>query len=530
MEHESARLIRSSSFMALGTIFSRITGLIRNLMIVALLGTGILGDTYNVGNTTPNIIYNLLIGGSLTAVFVPQIVRAFRDPDGGTGFVSKLSTMISVGLLGITLVAMLATPLLVELYAPSFDGRSRTLTIAFTLYCLPQIFFYGLYGIWGQITNAKERFGPMMWSPIANNLVVIALLALFLSSRDEIALNTITDSQVRILGLGTTLGIAIQALILFPFIKRSGITLRFDLAWRGFGLDKSLKLGGWTFISILISQLGFLATVNLATRSAVNAATSSIPYGVGYTPYANAYLILLLPHSIVSLSVVTALLPQLSSFVIDKKFDLLRERLLTSIRLIGIITIPAAFFFLAFSNLISKSLFFGIDDQSAAFMGKVLAALAFSVIPLSINLVGVRALNAFENTKYQAYSTGAINLIALITSLVAYFTLPAEKVTIGLGFAFTLSYWLGTPITFILLRKFLGALHVSDYLSFYLRVVMISALAVGIPYVFHSQLTGLGNFLTLFIVLGITTALYLLFSRLFKIEEVGQTLKVLLRR
>ena len=161
--------------MALGTIFSRITGLVRNLMIVAVLGTGILGDTYNVGNTTPNIIYNLLIGGSLTAVFVPQIVRAFRDPDGGLGFISKLATMVSVGLLGITALAMLATPLLVELYAPSFEGRARNLTIAFTLYCLPQVFFYGLYGIWGQITNAKERFGPMMWSPIANNLVVIEI-------------------------------------------------------------------------------------------------------------------------------------------------------------------------------------------------------------------------------------------------------------------------------------------------------------------------------------------------------------------
>ena len=516
--------------MALGTIFSRITGLVRNLMIVAVLGTGILGDTYNVGNTTPNIIYNLLIGGSLTAVFVPQIVRAFRDSDGGVGFISKLATMVAVGLLGITALAMLATPLLVELYAPSFEGRARNLTIAFTLYCLPQVFFYGLYGIWGQITNAKERFGPMMWSPIANNLVVIALLSLFLGTKDSISLDAITDSQVRLLGIGTTLGIAVQALILYPFIKRSGITLRLDFSWRGFGLDKSLKLGGWTFISILISQLGFLATVNLATRAAVNAANSSIPYGVGYTPYANAYLILLLPHSIVSLSVVTALLPQLSSFVIDKRFDQMRERLITAIRLIGIITIPASFFFLAFSNLISKSLFFGIDDQSAAFMGKVLAALSFSVIPLSINLVGIRALNAFENTRYQAYSSGAINLIALIASLVAYFTLPAEKVTIGLGIAFTLSYWCGTPVTFILLRRFIGELHIANYLSFYLRVVMISTLAVGLPYAIHRQLNGLGNFPTLVIVVAITTALYFLFARLFKIDEVNQTFKVLLRR
>ena len=193
--------------MGVGTILSRITGFIRNLLLVAALGTGILGDAYNVANTTPNIIYNLLIGGALSAVFVPQIVKALRDSDGGSAYVSRLVSLITTALIFITAVAMIVAPLFISIYAPTFSGRSRDVTIAFALYCLPQILFYGLFGILGQVANAKEKFGPMMWAPIANNLLVIALFSYFLSVADEISLQTITDSQVQLLGIGTTLGI-----------------------------------------------------------------------------------------------------------------------------------------------------------------------------------------------------------------------------------------------------------------------------------------------------------------------------------
>ena len=337
-------LIRSSSLMGLGTIVSRITGFIRNLLLVAVLGTGILGDAYNVANTTPNIIYNLLIGGALSAVFVPQIVKSFRDTDGGSAYVSRLVSLLTTALFVITAVAMIVAPLFISIYAPSFTGRSRDVTVAFALYCLPQILFYGLFGVLGQVANAKERFGPMMWAPIANNLVVIALFSYFLSVTDEISLQTITDGQVRVLGIGTTLGIALQALILIPTIASSGLKVRFRTDWRGVGLDKAIRLASWMFLFVLISQLGFLVTVNLATRVGVAAEASGIAYGVGYTPYANAYLILLLPHSIVTISIVTALMPRLSNFAIDKKLEDVRNLIATALRYVGIITVPASFF------------------------------------------------------------------------------------------------------------------------------------------------------------------------------------------
>jgi putative peptidoglycan lipid II flippase len=524
---DDAGLIRSSSLMGLGTIVSRITGFIRNLLLVAVLGTGILGDAYNVANTTPNIIYNLLIGGALSAVFVPQIVKSFRDADGGSTYVSRLVSLLTTALFVITAVAMIVAPLFISIYAPSFSGRSRDVTIAFALYCLPQILFYGLFGLLGQVANAKEKFGPMMWAPIANNLVVIALFAYFLSVTDEISLQTITDGQVRVLGIGTTLGIALQALILIPTIKSSGLKLRFRTDWRGVGLDKAIRLASWMFLFVLISQLGFLVTVNLATRAGVAA---GVAYGVGYTPYANAYLILLLPHSIVTISIVTALLPRLSNFALDKKLDEVRNLISTALRYVGIITVPASFFFLLFGEKVAEALFFGISEDSGIYIGRLLSAMALGLIPLSINLVFIRGLNAFENTKFQVLSNLVINTVAVVLSLVAYVTMEARSVTLGLALAFTASYWCGIVATYFLLKRFTGALNIAAIALFYLKVMLAAAIAVVCVAFVVERLDLAGNFVDLIGVLLATSLLYILVARAMKIAEVGQTIKVLLRR
>jgi len=523
-------LIRSSSLMGLGTIVSRITGFIRNLLLVAVLGTGILGDAYNVANTTPNIIYNLLIGGALSAVFVPQIVKSFRDTDGGSAYVSRLVSLLTTALFVITAVAMIVAPLFISIYAPSFTGRSRDVTVAFALYCLPQILFYGLFGVLGQVANAKEKFGPMMWAPIANNLVVIALFSYFLSVTDEISLQTITDGQVRVLGIGTTLGIALQALILIPTIASSGLKVRFRTDWRGVGLDKAIRLASWMFLFVLISQLGFLVTVNLATRAGVAAEASGIAYGVGYTPYANAYLILLLPHSIVTISIVTALMPRLSNFAIDKKLEDVRNLIATALRYVGIITVPASFFFLLFGERVAEALFFGISEDSAIYIGRLLSAMALGLIPLSINLVFIRGLNAFENTKYQVLSNLVINTVAVALSLVAYITMESRSVTVGLALAFTISYWCGIIATYFLLKRFTGALNIAAMALFYLKVMLAAAIAVVCVAFVADRLDLTGNFVDLIGVLLATSLIYILVARAMKIAEVGQTIKVLLRR
>jgi putative peptidoglycan lipid II flippase len=527
---EDANLIRSSSVMGLGTIISRATGLIRNLLLVAALGTGLLGDAFNVANTTPNIIYNLLIGGALSAVFVPLIVQSFRQEDGGSAYISRLLSLIASALLFITIAAMLLAPLLISLYAPTFAGRSRDVTLAFTLYCLPQILFYGLYGILGQIANAKEKFGPMMWAPIANNLLVIALFSYFISVTDEISLETISDSQIALLGLGSTVGIALQAVILIPTLRKSGLKLSFRRDWRGVGLDKALRLASWAFIFVLISQLGFLITVNIATRAAVLAQEQGIDYGVGYTPYANAYLVMLLPHSIVTISIVTALLPGLSKLAFDKNLSEFRDQLSKALRLTAILTIPASLFFFFFAEEIVNAIFFGIPEQSTEYIGRVLAAMALGLIPLSINLVLIRGLNAFENTKYQVISNLVINLIAITISIWAFLNLDVVDITVGLGAALAISYWVGIVCTYYLLRKYSGPLNIVSLLLFHGKIAFIALLSCLVISSLQSRLDLEGNLFALLIVLLSTFLLYLAIGRVFKVSEISQVLKVLLRR
>ena len=284
---KSNELFRASGIMALGTIISRITGFIRGILIVAVLGTALLADTYNVANTMPNILYNLLVGGALTAIFIPQLVRSFEHDDGGDGFASRLITTISLILLVLVTLGMFFAPALVRLYAPEFFTpgfeAEQEIAIAFTRYCLPQIFFLGLFTMLGQVANARGSFGPLMWAPIANNLVGILLFGGFLLLSPGVNISNITSLQVQILGWGTTLSVVVQALVLVPVIKRLGITIKPKLGLEGLG--KSFNLAGWTLIYVLISQLGYLVTVNVATSAAVRSAQEGVTTGVGYTPY-----------------------------------------------------------------------------------------------------------------------------------------------------------------------------------------------------------------------------------------------------
>ena len=185
-----------------------------------------------------------------------------------------------------------------------------------------------------------------MGEAIANNLVVIAVFAGVLIMQNSLTIGSITDFQVQLLGWGTTIGIVVQALILVPVVKRSGIHLRIKFGLTGLG--KSFSLAGWTLVYVLISQLGYLVTVNVATSAAVRSAQEGVTTGVGFTPFTSAYYIMLLPYSIVTISIVTALLPHLSKLAIEKNVEEVRKQLIRAIKMVGVVTVPsgvALFFF-----------------------------------------------------------------------------------------------------------------------------------------------------------------------------------------
>jgi putative peptidoglycan lipid II flippase len=477
---KSNDLFRASGIMALGTIISRITGFARGILVVAVLGTTLLADTYNVANTMPNILYNLLVGGALTAIFIPQLVRSFDHADGGDDFASRLITTISLILLVLVSLGMFFAPALVRLYAPEFFTvgfeTEKDIAIAFTRYCLPQIFFLGLFTMLGQVANARGSFGPLMWAPIANNLVGIVLFGGFLIFYPGINLSSITDFQIALLGWGTTFSVVVQALVLVPVIKKLGISIKPRLGVSGLG--KSFTLAGWTLVYVLISQLGYLVTVNVATSAAVRSAQANIETGVGYTPYTYAYFVMLLPYSIVTISIITAILPHISKLALDGKREEVKAQLVRAIRLVGVITVPSAVAFLLFGPLITQSIFIGISNDDSRYIGYVLSALSFGLVAFSINLILIRGFNAFEDTRTQVISILVINIFSVAMSYFFLFFVKTQWVTIGLGVAFSVSYIIGLFVTLRLLKKHTGRLALSEFIGQHFRLLIASLLAM----------------------------------------------------
>ena len=530
-----AELFHASSIMALGTIFSRITGFIRSVLAVAVLGTALLADTYNVANTLPYILYNLLVGGALTAIFVPQLIRSFDDDDGGHAFASRLVTTISAILLLLVAIGVFFAPTLVRIYAPEFSTQGFEtefrLAVAFTRYCLPQIFFLGLFTMLGQVANSRGSFAPLMWAPIANNLVVIVIFSLVLISAPDLALGSISSTQTQVLGWGTTLGVVIQALILIPVVKRTGISLRFKFGWQGLG--KSFSLAGWTLVYVLISQLGYLVTVNVSTSAAVRSSQEGLSTGVGYTPFSNAYLVMMLPYSIITISIITALLPHLSKLAIEKRPTEVRDQLIRAIKMVGVVTVPSSVAFLLFGPIITKVLFVGIDYKDSTYIGYVLSALGIGLVTFSINLILIRGFNAFEDTRTQILSILLINLISVALSYLFLNILKSEWITIGLGFAFSVSYIIGLFLTLALLTRHTGKISIHDFFGQHFKLYLASFLAMA-PIFLLSQYFGwvdsdstpIIRLAELVLVLIATPIAYFFIARRMKVDEISITVEL----
>lgn len=524
-------IYRSTAVMATGTVVSRITGMIRNLLVVAALGTAIFADTFNVANTIPTILYILLIGGALNSVFVPQLVRSMKeDEDGGAAFASRLLTATAVLLGFITLVAVLIAPLLVRLYASKFATvgfeHEYALTVTFARYCLPQILFLGLFVMFGQVANSRDKFGPMMWAPVLNNLVVISSLLIFLKIAPHATTKTITQGESALLGLGTTAGVALQFLVLVPVVASLKVRLRPRFDWRGGGLGHSSRLAFWTFCFVLVNQIGYLIVVNIATAASVKAKALGLAVGVGFTPYANAYLIFVLPHSIFTVSLVTALLPRISAAAAEKRIDVVRSEISTALKMIGVATVPAAFAFLFFGPLMATVLYAGTDPVNARQIGYVLAGFSLGLIPFSASHLLLRGFYAFEDTKSPVGINVILNLVMVALSIIANIFLPLRWVVVGLAGAFAIAYFVSIRITIKKLGKRIGPLSGNGILRTHLRLALASLAAMVPAYLVAYVLTSLagrgalGSLIALAVAGPLFLAIYLFLAHRLRVVEV----------
>jgi putative peptidoglycan lipid II flippase len=461
---------------------------------------------------------------------VPQIVRATGDADGGSAFISRLVTVTFVFLTGLVILAIVIAPLLVGLFATSYIGRPEfEVTTLFMRYCLPQILFMGLFALLSQVANAKGKFGPMMWAPVLNNLIAIGVFGWFLMYSTQPTVATIPDSQIIWISLGCTVGYMAQALILIPAIAKTDIRIRLRFDWRDSELRKSLHLATWTVLFAAISQLSYLVTVNLSTGAAVKSLEAGIETGVGFTPFSNALLIFMLPHSIITISIITALLPALSKLAHEKKPALIHDKLVRAIRLVGIVTVPSSIAFLFFGPMMTGTLFFGISQADSNYLGYTLSALALGLAPMSINLIALRGLNAFENVKLQVLSNAIMNVIAVVVSIGVALSLPPQWVTVGLAGAWALSYFFGAWNTIFLLRRFEIKVSISEVTGFYLKLGAL-ALVVAVPVWFLRDLIPGGNIVRLTIVLVVCGIGYLALCKITRVSEVTSAIQLLARR
>ena len=509
-------VLRSSAIMAAGTTLSRVTGLVRNLFLVAALGTAIIGDTYQVANTIPTIVYILVAGGALNAVFVPQIVREMKGADGGRAYTSQLVTA-TITILGLTTaIGILLAPWLVRLYAAKFGAPGLEpefeLTVLFTRYCLPQVLFLGFFTVLGQIANARGSFGPMMWAPIANNVIVIGVLGAFIAIAPQASDGVMSTNAKVLLGLGTSVGALIQALVLIPVITRTGLRLRPNFRWSS--LKKSAHLATWTMIFVLINQLGFMVIVNLATAVSVRAKNAGIDVGVGFTPYQNAYFILLLPHSVIAVSFVTALLPRISRLAADRNLESVNKELQQTLSQIRALIIPSAVAMFFLGEPIAQLIFAGSNDADARQIGIILSGFALGLIPFCTSYLLLRGFYAFEDTKTPAAVTLLMNLVTISAASLSYFILPIRWITVGIAASFGVGYLASSLWARKLLAKQIGPMHQGRESS----LMLLSAFLAFLPGLILSRYLHTGLWNSLFCLLlsaGIAIPIYLGFGRIF---------------
>ncbi|MER5960788.1 murein biosynthesis integral membrane protein MurJ [Streptomyces sp. NPDC002057] len=472
-------LLKSSAVMAAGTLVSRLTGFVRSLVITGALGAALLGDTFTIAYTLPTMIYILTVGGGLNSVFVPQLVRSMKnDEDGGEAYANRLLTLVMVALGAIVVLAVFAAPVLIRLMSNTIadDAAANSVAVTFARYCLPTIFFMGVHVVMGQILNARGKFGAMMWTPVLNNIVMIVTFGLFIwvygtSAESQMGVQTIPEDGIRLLGIGTLLGLVVQALAMIPYLRETGFRFRPRFDWKGHGLGKTVKLAKWTVLFVLANQAGVLVVTQLATA----AGEESGKNGAGFLAYSNAQLIWGMPQAIITVSVMAALLPRISRAAHDNDPGAVRDDISQGLRNSAVAIVPVSFAFLALGVPMCTLLYASSGIEAAQGMGFILMAFGLGLIPYSVQYVVLRGFYAYEDTRTPFYNTVIVAAVNAAASTICYVVLPAQWAVVGMAASYGLAYAVGVGIAWRRLRKVLGGdLDGTHVLRTYARLCMAS--------------------------------------------------------
>jgi putative peptidoglycan lipid II flippase len=566
-------LLSSSAVMAAGTVVSRASGFVRSALLAAALGTALHADVFTIANTLPNMLYILLAGGVFNAVLVPQLVRASKnDPDGGEAYTNRVITVAAVFLAGVVAVLVITAPLLMRLF---LDGTffspelapQRQSVIDFARYCLPQVFFYGMFVLVGQVLNARGSFGPMMWAPIANNVISVVVLGVYLLSfgpvhdvcgtRHPVALagpgsnvGAYTSGQELLLGLGSTLGIAVQLLILVPYLRRAGFRLRPRLDLRGSGLGHTMRLGVWTVLFVVVNQVAYTVVVRIAssgTADALHGVCGGSDQGAGYTIYSNAFLLVMVPHAIATVSLATAMLPRLSGFAADGDLRGVARTVSSTLRTSYALIVPFALLLPLIAPELSNVLIgYGAARRSVDQFAVSLALFAPGLVLFTTHYLMLRGFYALERTRTVFWVQCVIAATNIVLAVLLAAQARPDRTAPGLVLAYAGSYLVGAICSYSLLRHVLGGLGTPELVRFLVRLLIAGGIAAGaawlVSYGVHqvwppahgpaaTSLVGKARAVGSLALAGVVdVAVLVLLARAMRITEVTEVVGVLTRR
>lgn len=526
----TSRLARHSAVMAAGSFVSRLLGVVRASMIMAVFGRSLAGDAWAVANTLPNTVYLLLAGGVLNAVLVPQITKAEKDPDGGKDFVDRLLTLAIVALLVVTLVCFAGAPLLVDLFASDkWAPQTFQLSVAFAYICMPAIFFYGLYTILGQVLNAQERFGWFMWSPVLCNVVWIAGLGYFLvafGAQQQSPVTAYTPQMIWILAGSLLLGVAVQALVLLVPLYRGGFCYTPRFGWRGVGLGSAGRVATWTFAALVVAQVGLVVQSRVLT---------SVPAGdTGKLPYDQAFLLFMAPHGLITVSLVTALFTAMSRAASARDHPALRGNVVQGLTLTGIATVPIMIGCFVLGTHLTRLLFPVNSLETGDAIGYVMIAMMVGLPAYGAYYVAQRAFFAMEDAKTPFYlqlvNTGIAAAVALVCLWV-----PSEFRAVGVALGQALSNIAAALVAVAWLGRRLEGLPLAGVVRTTVRVVVASVPAALVAWgvVVIGEQFGSSRVVSAgALVIGgsLFVLLYVAAARRMRVREIDSVLDPLLRR
>jgi putative peptidoglycan lipid II flippase len=469
---KSPGLGRSTALMASGTAVSRVLGLVRGSVLVATIGMyGSVANSFAAANKLPNILYLLIAGGALNAVLVPEVVRAYRRADGQV-YVDKLLTLGIVGLAGLTLALTAAVPLLTSFYVDFPDPEVTRLTIVLAYWCVPQVFFYGLYALLGQILNARGSFGPFMWAPVVNNIVAIAGLVVFVAvwGARVPAEGQAGDvswwgaEQIAVLAGTATLGVVAQAFVLIVPLYRSGFRYRPRWGLRGSGLGKAGRVATWTFLGLVIGQVGVFIVMRVTTAAGAGGAA-------GNAVYDNAFLIFMLPHSLVTVSLATALFTRLSGRAAVGDAAGVRDDLSLGLRTVGLFTVLATTGIAVLAYPVARVIFPRITSAQASDLATVVVAMVAGLVAFGAWSLCQRVYYAYQDARSMVPIQIAMVVVVVGGTLLGQAVLDRELWVAAAGVSMTVSYGLGTVAALVALRRRLGGVDGRHVLTVHLKAV-----------------------------------------------------------